>query len=280
MTRLAVADGIRYAVSEHGRGSSLVLLHGFTGSRASWAALLPELARDHRVLTIDLLGHGDSDSPAAARHDVERQALDVGHLLERLRATPADVLGYSFGARVALRLAIDSPSSVRRLILESPSAGIADPAARATRRIADQRRVDQLARGDMAAFVHDWAAQPIFASQERLPDGTRLGLDAERRCNRPDGLAASLLGAGQGVMPPLHGRLGTITAPTLIISGRLDPRGAERAEEVARGIPAARHVIIEDAGHTPHLEVQERFLDLVLSALATPIVTPIPTPAT
>jgi len=279
MTRLAVSDGISYAVSEHGNGNALVLLHGFTGSRASWAALVPELARDHHVLTFDLLGHGDSDSPAPARHDVERQTRDLADLLERLRATPADVLGYSFGARVALRLAIDAPGCVRRLILESPSAGIADPAARATRRISDQRWVDQLARGDMAGFVHDWAAQPIFASQERLPPATRLGLEAERRSNRPDGLAASLLGAGQGVMAPLHGRLGAITAPTLVISGRLDRRGSERAEEVAQGIPAARHVIIEDAGHTPHLERQERFLGLVLSALATPIVAPIPSPA-
>lgn len=277
---VGVADGARYAIAEHGHGNPLLLIHGFTGSRATWATMVPELARDHRVLTIDLLGHGDSDSPEPARHAIERQAADLAEILELLHASPVDVLGYSFGARVALQLTIDAPSSVSRLMLESPSAGIADPTARDARRIADQRWVDQLQRGDMDGFVRDWATQPIFASQAQLSATTRLQLHAERRSNLPDGLAASLLGAGQGVMAPLHGHLGTITAPTLIVSGCLDPRGSDRAAEVAHAIPGARHEIIDEAGHTPHIEAPERFLHLVMSALATPVAASIPAAAT
>ena len=279
MTRVTTPDGVRYALSESGQGAPLLLIHGFTGSAASWAAQLPTLTRDHRVLAIELLGHGGTDRPPAERHLIELQAADLAYILGWLGAVPADVLGYSLGARVALRLAVDARGSVRRLILESPSAGIADPASRAARRVADQRWVDQLQGGDMDGFVRDWAEQPIFASQAGLAAAAREHLAAERRNNDPAGLAASLLGAGQGTATPIHGRLGDISAPTLVISGALDTRGTERAAEVARGIPGAVHSIIDDAGHTPHLETPERFTALVTSALATPFAESIPTHA-
>jgi 2-succinyl-6-hydroxy-2,4-cyclohexadiene-1-carboxylate synthase len=277
MTRVEVRDGVGYAVREVGEGEPVLLLHGFTGSGAGWTTVLPTLAHDHRLIAVDLLGHGGSDAPAPERHALERQAADLAEILRRLDAAPANVLGYSFGARVALRLAIDSPTSVSALVLESPSAGILDVALRAARRDADLRWVEQLQRGDLAGFVRDWVAQPIFASQARMPGETRDRATVERLANRPTGLAASLLGAGQGVMTPLHDRLRDITVPTLVVSGRLDARGMERAAEVAAGIPGSTHAVIDDAGHTPHLERPERFRDVVTSFLATPLATPIPT---
>ncbi len=280
MTLIAVADGVRYQVRVSGHGPAVLLVHGFTGSGAGWATHLPGLGRTHRVIAVDLLGHGGSDSPPAERHAVERQAADLAVILDQLAASPADIVGYSFGARVALRLVIDAPAAVHRLVLESPSAGIADAAVRAARRDADQRWVDQLRRGDLDGFARDWAAQPIFASQGRLPAQTRSGLAAERLGNRPEGLAAGLLGAGQGVMSPLQAHLAGIAAPTLVISGALDRRGTERAIEVVAAIPGARHVIIEDAGHTPHVEAPGRFRDLVADFLAPPLVTSQPTLST
>ena len=234
------------------------------------------MAPDHRHIAVDLLGHGTSDAPAPERHAIERQAADIATLIARLGAAPADVLGYSLGARVALRLAIDAPDSVRRLILESPSAGIPDAAARSDRAAADDRWVEQLRHGDQAGFVRDWAAQPIFASQRTLPDAVRDRVTAERLANRPSGLAASLLGAGQGVMRPMQDQLPTISAPTLVISGRLDPRGTLRAAEVAAAIPRAAHRSIDDAGHTPHLETPGRFRQLVEDFLAIPVPRSVP----
>jgi len=277
MTRLPVTDGVRYVLRDNGAGTPIVLLHGFTGNGGAWATWLPDLWPDGRTVAVDLLGHGDSDSPPPERQSVERQAADLAAIMHQLGASPAHVLGYSFGARVALQMALDSPASVRTLILESPSAGIADPAARAARREEDGRWVRQLERGDLDAFVRDWAAQPIFASQARLPAQVRDRLVAERAANRPEGLAASLLGAGQGVMPPLHSRLGEIGVPTLVISGRLDPRGSARAGEVAEGIRGARHESVEDAGHTPHLEMPMAFRYLVTSFLAASVAAPSPT---
>ncbi len=267
MIALEVA-GLRYAVGRRGSGDSLLLVHGFTGRGTSWAPQLRSFARRYATLAPDLPGHGRSGIPAdPGRGAVERIADDLAAVLVRLGASPANVIGYSFGARVALRLAVAHPGAVRRLVLESPSAGIADPAERAARRVGDAALADRIERDGIAAFVAEWERLPIFASHAALPPGRAAALRAERLRNRPAGLAASLRGAGQGRMEPLHDRLGAIAAPTLVIAGGLDPVGLARAEAVARGIPAARMVVLPDAGHTPHLEAPSVFRTLVLDFL-------------
>ena len=165
---------------------------------------------------------------------------------------PADLLGYSFGARVALALAIGDPPAVRRLVLESPSAGIADPAERAARRAADEALGVEIERDGIPAFVAYWESLPLFAAQSALPEAARRRLHAERLRNDARGLAGSLRGAGQGAMSPLHDRLAAIWVPTLVVGGALDPVRA-RAEFVASRIPGARLVLIDGAGHAPHL---------------------------
>ena len=263
-------DGLGYAVSRRGSPGrpALVLLHGFTGAATSWAEHLPELGEAFELLMVDLPGHGRSGVPAEpSRASVERVSDDLARLLERFGPAPAHLLGYSLGARVALRLAIAHPGVVRRLVLESPSAGIVDPDERAARREADEALAGSLERHGIAPFVEHWERQPLFASQATLPEERRAIVRRERLANRPDGLAASLRGAGQGVMEPLHDRLGAVAAPTLVVAGALDHAGLDRARAVAAGIPDARLAVVPDAGHRIHLEQPARFRRLVLEFL-------------
>jgi 2-succinyl-6-hydroxy-2,4-cyclohexadiene-1-carboxylate synthase len=270
MARLHL-NGVHLEVRTAGAGPPLVLLHGFTGRGASWSAHLPQLRRGHRTIVVDLLGHGRSDAPSdPARYAVECQADDIAAILARLAAAPADVLGYSMGARIALRLAVDHPSAVHRLVLESPSAGIADPDERAARRDRDELLATTLERDGIAAFVDRWERQPVFASHAALPAPARRRLHRQRLANRPAGLAASLRGAGQGAAPPFLGRLGGVRAPTLVVAGALDETGRQRAEAVAGALPDARIEIIRGAGHAPHLERPAAFRRLVLAFLAPP----------
>ena len=262
MSRLAV-DGVRYEVRVAGSGPPLLLLHGFTGRGASWGSQLQALRSVSTTIVVDLLGHGRSDAPSdPARHSVERQAADLASIVERVAGGPADVLGYSFGARVGLRLALDAPAAVRRLVLESPSAGIADPKERQSRRAADETLAAIGESYGIAALVARWENMPIFSTQALSPAGRRR-LHADRLRNRPNGLAASLRGAGQGAMAPMHDRLAEIHASTLVVCGEEDPARA-RAEFVASHIPSARLALVEGAGHTPHLEAAARFRALVV----------------
>jgi 2-succinyl-6-hydroxy-2,4-cyclohexadiene-1-carboxylate synthase len=268
VTRVVV-DGARYEVRMSGTGPAALLLHGFSGRAVDWSPLAARLRRSMTTIAVDLLGHGRSDSPTdPARHAVERQAADLVAILRRQGAEPAAIVGYSFGARVALRIAVDEPAVVRALVLESPSAGIADPQARARRREADDDLAGRIERDGIESFVDTWwEATPVFASERTLPAATRARLRAQRLRNRPEALARSLRGAGQGAMAPLHGRLAEITAPTLVVAGALDPIGAVRAGAIATAIPGARLALLEGAGHAAHRESPGRFRRLVLDFL-------------
>jgi 2-succinyl-6-hydroxy-2,4-cyclohexadiene-1-carboxylate synthase len=263
-----VVDDLYWEVRARGAGLPLLLLHGFMGRGSSWGGHARAFARHFRLVVVDLPGHGRSGSPIdAARASVERTADDLATILAREGWTPAHVLGYSLGARIALRLAAAYPEALRSLVLESPSLGLASDAERRARRAADDARATRLERDGMTAFVDEWEREPVFASQAGLPSARAARLRSERLRNRPTGLATSLRGAGQGSMEPLQERLAGVKTPTLIIAGALEPTGRARAEAVAAGIPGARLEIVAGAGHAPHLETPTIFRSLSLAFL-------------
>lgn len=263
-------DGLRYGIRRGGTpgAPSLLLIHGFMGSATSWEEHVPVLGVGHEIVAVDLPGHGRSAEPDdPSRASVERTAADLGALLVRLGTAPTAVVGYSLGARIALRLALDFPREVARLVLESPSAGIEEPAERASRRASDETLALGLLAAGLDAFVDRWEAQPLFASQASLPPDRRELLRRERTANRPAGLAASLRGAGQGTMEPLGPRLANLSVPTLVLAGALDPVGRRRAEAIASAVRGARLAIVPEAGHRVHLERPLVYRRLVLEFL-------------
>ncbi len=266
MSAVAVG-GMRWEVRTRGAGRALLLLHGFTGRGTSWADHAPALARRFRLVTVDLPGHGRSPAGEPARMSVEAAADDLAAILRRLDAVPAHVLGYSLGARIALRLAVAHPGAVDRLVLESPSAGIADPDERAARRASDEALAARIEHDGIGDFVTAWERSPVFATHAVAKPALVARQRAIRLAGSPAGLAASLRGAGQGAMEPLHDRIVDITAPTLIIGGRLDAVGRPRAEAVAGRIPGARLELLRGVGHTPHLEAPAAFRRIVTEFL-------------
>jgi 2-succinyl-6-hydroxy-2,4-cyclohexadiene-1-carboxylate synthase len=267
MTRLG-PPGAALDVRVTGSGPAVLLLHGFTGTSAGWAPIAEGLAEGHRVIRPDLLGHGRSDAPHdPVRYALPAQAAGLRSVLRDLEAEPAAVVGYSMGARLALVLALERPAAVTALALLSPSAGLRDPQARARRRAEDERWATMLEVAGLAAFVDAWAAQPVFESQVRLKPEARERLRSERLSQHPLALAASLRGAGQGVMEPLHEHLGRIRVPTLVVAGALDRVGMARAREVVAGLPEGRLEVVESAGHAPHLELPDRLLELLSAFL-------------
>lgn len=267
MSAIVLGD-VRWEVRIRGAGTPLLLLHGFTGRGSGWGAHATAFARQFRVIVVDLPGHGRSGMPRdPARSSVERTADDLAAILGRIGSDGAYVVGYSLGARVALRLAVAHPEAVRRLVLESPSAGLATEAERVARRVADADLAARIERDGIDAFVNDWERRPVFASHASLPHARAARLRSERLRNRPAALAASLRGAGQGSMAPLHDRLAGIRVPTLVITGALDPTGRARAETVTSLIPGARLEVIDGAGHTPHLETPKIFRSLTKTFL-------------
>jgi 2-succinyl-6-hydroxy-2,4-cyclohexadiene-1-carboxylate synthase len=262
--RLRVHD-IALNVELAGAGRPLLLLHGFTGSAAAWAALIPRLAQHMRTLAVDLIGHGRSDAPHdPERYRMERCVEDLLALLDALEVDSAAVLGYSMGGRVALHLAAAAPGRIAALALESSSPGIADVAERQARVTADEALANAIEREGVDAFVDRWEALPLFTSQASLPAHARARLRAQRLQNRAIGLANSLRGMGAGRQEPLWERLPTLDVPTLLIAGELDTKYCAITRHMAAALPNARHVIVRDAGHAVHLEQPDAFMNHVL----------------
>src|SRR5690242_13773499 len=118
MSQLANVNGVRLAYQEFGDGSPLVLLHGGFGSVEMFGPNVESLARQHRVIGVDLQSHGRS--PAAERPmRFETMGDDIAALIKQLGLERAAVMGFSLGGGVALRAAIQHPEAVARLVLVS-----------------------------------------------------------------------------------------------------------------------------------------------------------------
>jgi 2-succinyl-6-hydroxy-2,4-cyclohexadiene-1-carboxylate synthase len=265
MSRLTIND-MQYYVECRGAGAPLLLLHGFTGSSATWA---PHVAAwPASSLAVDQPGHGQTDAPAnPARYRMDATVADLVALLDQLGVERAHVLGYSMGGRVALHLAAAHPERVAMLILESASPGLATQAERDARVAADTALAASIERDGIAAFVDRWEALPLWASQARLPDEVRAGLRAQRLNNRAVGLANSLRGLGTGAQAPLHDRLADLPMPALVIAGRLDAKFAAIARAMAAALPQGRLALVPEAGHAVHLEQPAPFDRLVAGFL-------------
>ncbi|MER5457748.1 alpha/beta fold hydrolase [Micromonospora sp. NPDC002389] len=112
-----VAD-VRFWYKTHGTGRPLVLLHGGFGAVETFAAIRPALAQRRRVISVDLPGHGrtaDVDRPMR----YESMADDVAALIGHLGLGPVDVLGFSLGGGVGLRMAVQHRQMLRRLVVVS-----------------------------------------------------------------------------------------------------------------------------------------------------------------
>ncbi len=262
MTRVAV-NGVQLNVEQRGEGPALLLLHGFTGSGATWTPHL-EAWRGFTTMAVDLLGHGESDRPRdPTRYRMERCVDDLTALLDRLGIRRAAVLGYSMGGRVALRLALHAPERLWALVLESASPGIEDAAEREERVRSDAALVGEIERDGVGAFIDRWQALPLFASQERAPASARQELRRQRLRNDPLGLANSLRGMGAGAQQPVFDRLGEIRTPALLLAGALDEKYCAFARRVTSALPCARLQIVPEAGHAVHLEQPQAFAGAV-----------------
>src|SRR3984893_131894 len=114
----AEVNGINLYYETHGSGRPLILLHGGLMSGETFGPVLPLLAERHQVVVVDLQGHGrtaDIDRPL----DVRLMAGDIAALIDHLRLSTPDVVGYSLGGGVALQTAAQYPAKIRRLVIVS-----------------------------------------------------------------------------------------------------------------------------------------------------------------
>ena len=221
--------------------TTVVLLHGFAGTRRAWDPVVERLDRErYTPLAPDLRGHGDARD--ARPVSFEACVADV------LAAAPERFVlcGYSMGGRIAQHVALAAPERVERLVLVATTAGIADDGERAARRADDERLAAFADGATIEQFADRWTAQPLFAGTP--PDG-RAHLARGPAAQRP---------ARAGRRPARHGhrRDGAAVGapadadvPATVLAGAEDPKFVALGERLAAALPDAELVVVPRAGH-------------------------------
>jgi pimeloyl-ACP methyl ester carboxylesterase len=242
-------------------GSPIVLIHCFTCAIDWWDGMIPILARDHRVIAVDLLGHGGSEKPSSG-YAIENQADLIAQALGRLGVGDAEVVGHSLGGPVSIALAERSPQLVDRIVAID---SIPDPS------YGDVGFIGELPfKPGIGQAL--WRIKPDFSIEDGLGVAFAPGFEV------PDAFVedvkrmtySSYTGSHDAFdeytgAQPLPARAAATGKPTLAIMGAeeqiaTDPVDALSAYR-ARG---ARTVLIQGAGHSPNVEKPARTAALVL----------------
>ncbi|MBT2644397.1 2-succinyl-6-hydroxy-2,4-cyclohexadiene-1-carboxylate synthase [Bacillus sp. ISL-41] len=262
-------NGVRYNVEQCGDGFPLVLLHGFTGAASTWKPFCPIWGQHSQLLMVDLIGHGETESPGdMERYDIKNAAIDLKELLDQLGIEQADFLGYSMGGRTAITFASLFPERVRKLVLESTTPGLINPEDRDARIQQDHKLANRIENEGLERFIDFWESIPLFRSQLNLPKEVREQIRSQRLRNDPAGLANSLRGMGTGAQPSWWDKLENFNFETLLITGEFDEKFCKIATDIASRLRNPTHLTINGCGHAIHVEEREKFGTIVSEFLS------------
>lgn len=209
-------EGQRLCYTEYGSGDRVVvLMHGIMFTRRMHAPLARRLARaGFRVVTLDLLGHGDSDRPTQSwRYSMPAFGEQAVALLDHLEIEDAVVGGTSLGANVALEVAVAAPSRARGLVVEMPVLDNAIVAGLLT-----------FAPLLFAARFLPATVRGVALAAHLVPHGNQwVDVITDTLSQDPAPMAALLHGVLFGRIAPPKSIRGTITTPTLVIGHEGDP---------------------------------------------------------
>ena len=237
----------------------LVFLHGFTQTHHHWHsaafALSEQIGTNPALAFVDLPGHGLS------RHDTS--PISQGATAVAALGGSGTYVGYSMGGRFALLAALARPDLVERLVVIGATAGLDDPADRATRRSLDDERADRILSVGVERFLDEWLSAPMFAGLPADADALE-----HRRRNIASGLAGSLRSAGTGSQPAIWSRLQEIEAPALVLAGEFDSKFVDIGQRIAAAMPRAAFVEVPHCGHSAHIEAPAATVDIIGDWLA------------
>jgi pimeloyl-ACP methyl ester carboxylesterase len=245
-------DGARlyyYAAGSRGAGEPVVFVHGFATSSHLWRDVVSLMPSGHRLVVLDLLGHGRSDPPGRRALGLAAHADRLVALLDALGIGSATVVGHGIGGGVAQALAVRQPARVARLALVA-SVAFRDWAPRDVR----------LARATLPLTRHlppGWLLSMVRAELERGYADAARATHAIDRYARPfatqagrDALVDHIAALDTRETDALGTRLGEITIPTTVIWGAQDPfLPVSLGERLAGAIPGAALDVIADARH-------------------------------
>ncbi|MGO4909943.1 alpha/beta fold hydrolase [Pseudorhodobacter sp. W20_MBD10_FR17] len=245
---LQLSDGRKVVLRDEGAGPGVLLIHGVGMCADAWGPQMADLARDFRVIAVNMPGHAGSDllAPSARLPDFVRWGAMV---IEALGLGPVSVAGHSMGALIAVGLAVERPDLVARLAVLN---GVHRRTVEA--RAAVEARASEIAngKGDIIQPLSRWfeadAAQQALRAQvaQWLGNMDQAGYAAAYRA----------FAEGDDVYADEWGK---ISCPTLVLTGDGDLNStAEMTRTMASAAPKAKAVVIQGHRHMVNLTAPKR----------------------
>jgi pimeloyl-ACP methyl ester carboxylesterase len=237
-------NGIEIDYEVTGRGRAVVLSHGYSATRRMWQGQHQALGDRYRLITWDMRGHGQTDSPDdPAAYSLDATVADLKALLDHLGVQRAVIGGLSLGGYVSLGFHVAHAAMVEALVICDSGPGYRNPEARELWNERARARATELeARG-----------------LDALGGRSREMREAQSHHRSAQGLAH----AARGMLAQKDARvidaLPSIRVPTLIVVGDRDEPFVAPSEYMAKKIPGARLEVIRDAGHSSNLDQPAAF---------------------
>jgi 3-oxoadipate enol-lactonase len=240
--------------SETGEGPPLFLFHSLLSDRASFDAIVPDLAKSFRVIVPELPGFGGSDAVGGSLAAIaDRMAAAVR---DAARGEDATVLGNGYGGFVALQMAIRHPDIVKRLVLADCGAAFSEAGREAFRNMAAAAKAKGL------SAITDVAMRRLFAPefQAQHPELMRDRREAFLRTDADVFRAACDALASLDLRP----ELAKVKMPVLVVVGEHDEATPPpMSRELAALLPQAHLTIIPGCAHVPQLQSPALFLQMI-----------------
>ncbi|GJL52904.1 MAG: alpha/beta hydrolase [Nitrospirales bacterium] len=249
----AHVNRIHLAYTDSGKGQPLVFLHAFPLSQLMWEPQVETLSKQYRVITIDLRGHGESDT-FLWNFTLEDYAKDVYELLRHLNVQQATFIGLSMGGYVLFAYYRLFPNMVKTLVLADTRAQADNEEGKAGR-----LAMAQTAYKEGSATIADMMIPKLLSAKtvEHREDLVKQ-VRSMILNNHSPGIVVDLM--AMAARPDSTSLLSKITCPTLIIVGENDvATPPSESHYMAERISQATLVAIPDAGHLSNLEQPDAF---------------------
>lgn len=243
-------DGVKLFFNVYGTGPTVLLSHGYSATSNMWRGQVKAL-EGFRLITWDMCGHGQSDSPEDHEQYSEAHTVaDMVALLDHVGAEQAVIGGLSLGGYMSLAFHAAQPARTRALMLFDTGPGFRNELARETWNKTAAARAEAFDRNGLASLGQ---GDEVHAEEHRSARGLALaarGMLAQHDSHVIDSLP-------------------TVRVPTLALVGADDTPFLIGTQYMARKIPGATHVILPDAGHASNLNQPAAFNAAMLTFLQT-----------
>lgn len=273
-TKTALDDPKITYIDQGSSEETIILVHGLASNAGFWRYNIPELSKKYRVIAVDLPGYGKSQK-GNYNYSMSFYADQIKKLIETLKLKNVIYVGHSMGGQIGIKLAINYPESLNKLILASPAGfeefqqGEGDWLRSVMTMKGVKSTTEEGIRRNLAMNFYSWADQWEWMVEERV----RM-----RKASDFDEFAYTVVNCVNGMLDePTFNKLSLIKTPTLVVYGKYDGlipnpylnpgHTSDVFEKGAKDISNVKLVELDNTGHMLQIEKAEEFNQAVLDFL-------------